>query len=1255
MKKLTHPRVASIPGEIAVSIDNQLITLVGNVECALNSAQSLTVTEIESSYVPVSNIPVTRVGDMTYLPLDIKGDFKGAIAPWGELPYMLHESDGTLVMLRPGYNGEFQGLFYSYSISGSLETSEFRHTDTAYAPPFLGPHEYISAILNSSNTGFLCLIRSYTDLAVKRFFWIEHNGTLDSKYHTYLDVTVNMSQALPNGLSNSSATATYIPSIAAFVMLSVSGSSKMGMLWYTVNRPFQSSHVSTTAPALPMKDLNWTDLSGVEEGTNNAPILVDASTPEGRSRYFKFLNEPSVPLTTYNIFHEPAGPRRISYTLGPTGQIRFLVLCEMYIAWTNTDMRRSWYVSMEYDPTSNTLAPTVPHADLTLYQSLPYVIDRIVPSVDSSPAPAVVTDQYKANKYPVLDYNYIQSGNVTAAVCLLGETIVVPVVGTTDITAFSTEVFSLDYQGDTIQSKAYEAFGYFAPTQTKMARYVHRSSDASMLSKSLGWVGFVGLNTIRVASESQLYSDAELKTRWLEATVPSISPSSQIYSISSNQHEPSLPAHTTIIERARGERPTATSTCVVGSDPTLHLRVLSQTDSSDFIQYDFDVQGTAQSRISLNEDGVTLTSALDDISSMMISNSPHQPSDQISRVVCLQLIDLELADSTAVFLITVVFGHVGSVKYEYVTIRVPITSQSIAATDFTYDHILGQFSGALIQSPTVLGPIASTVAESIGVYKSADGVRYIITQSGAFVGAVGGSQSQVVLLKTSPDCIINSFKTLYTDPLWYKTAVGAHPSYGLYATHTWDDNGTKARLRFTKGQDGTEQGAMLTAACESALSSGFTDSFYALSSKSAVGFVLYCSEFPVFMNGRYGVIPTQQIKLTDFITDPANKVFLLYVTWSEAGFAIICRLEGDELSETPTCTLLGTVVTDAVGIISSSIKKVTRLDNFRIDSDGPLEGSSIRTYEILPELEAYIFDSTAEATQQQNTITPDSQATVFSKWDRAGVSAYYPGGVGATGNSAAWTFATNPDRIIQPNNVATIETFASPYKLSDYDFEATLSSVNADNDMIGLVAAFARSNGFNVHLIVWRTGGGITHPNTGASGSNWDFGFAAYNNTTGVKFTPNAYPVKKVYATRGGWSGGHTRVKISRRGNIVKAWCTPWSSSRTVAAYDPMSEISIDLSTIPELNALVGEAAYGYATLSQPESTYYDVAVSGGMDTTRIYDLQTGVVWEYNFSNGAWEATTKTIQDEIGYVRYVTNPTTGYRYVVAKDGVYRLN
>ena len=243
---------------------------------------------------------------------------------------------------------------------------------------------------------------------------------------------------------------------------------------------------------------------------------------------------------------------------------------------------------------------------------------------------------------------------------------------------------------------------------------------------------------------------------------------------------------------------------------------------------------------------------------------------------------------------------------------------------------------------------------------------------------------------------------------------------------------------------------------------------------------------------------------------------------------------------------------------------------------------------------------------------------------------------GANDNASAddmshWSYDSTINTIKQSKNSDSYNGFISPRSYSGYDIKIRVYSNNTDDDVIGLVAAFAKdSNGKEHTLSFLRTGGGVGSANGHVV--SWAcilddraFGITSTgngqtllaDNTLNSGYLPLPTPGVNTISNAQGWAGLGTGsvIRIVRTGNVFEAWCSEFGSLDLI----PESKITIDLdalsTTYPVLNLFKGASPWGYSTISQANSMYENISIT---DDNLIFDLVNNVVWTYDPSQATW-------------------------------------
>lgn len=312
-------------------------------------------------------------------------------------------------------------------------------------------------------------------------------------------------------------------------------------------------------------------------------------------------------------------------------------------------------------------------------------------------------------------------------------------------------------------------------------------------------------------------------------------------------------------------------------------------------------------------------------------------------------------------------------------------------------------------------------------------------------------------------------------------------------------------------------------------------------------------------------------------------------------------------------------------------------------------GTVVISVDPLPEVEAFVYEDIDTFNEQKTVYAPPTMNTVFNSWGRFDGNNFFAdkNAAGITANANAWEFLSDPTRVSMPRNVTPYNGFVSPQELEDFTFEATVTSPHNDNDNIGLVIAYVRIDNINYSLTAVRTRGGMEPKDGWGIMYNVEDGPTHGNSGLGGRIIE-----QKVIGTKttANWSGVTSRIKVVRSGDLITCYATDWNDT---ANYDASSKIEVNLADDPDLVKFRGAKPYGYMSFSQPNSTYLDINFDGGLDTSTMmfidWDTGTVQVWTYNVDH--WDITTKSIQEVLGYVRIVTNPVTGKRYLIKENSI----
>lgn len=317
---------------------------------------------------------------------------------------------------------------------------------------------------------------------------------------------------------------------------------------------------------------------------------------------------------------------------------------------------------------------------------------------------------------------------------------------------------------------------------------------------------------------------------------------------------------------------------------------------------------------------------------------------------------------------------------------------------------------------------------------------------------------------------------------------------------------------------------------------------------------------------------------------------------------------------------------------------------FRISNSGNVETIKKYLRDTLPlrDEKALILPTTSAAMSLMSTYVPPTLLDIFNNWDRIDANDYYPGGTAPPvgSNAAAWTWNDSTQSIVQPLNTATVTGFLSDEFVDYYDLDFTVKSSNADDDYNGGIIAFVREGGINYSLLI----------SACCDGSNQ--GASPINDNLTIVLNGSAFT--RVMGNGGnnintGWNGQTKRLRIQRRGDIIKVNASDWNSS----VINPALLMTIDLNSQPELARFKGPRQYGYFSLSQPDSTFYDIRYYGGVLRDTVIDAQTNTVYRYISPTG-WTVLSDVKAQDIFSAPRILVGQGDKRYQLNKDGTIQI-
>lgn len=357
----------------------------------------------------------------------------------------------------------------------------------------------------------------------------------------------------------------------------------------------------------------------------------------------------------------------------------------------------------------------------------------------------------------------------------------------------------------------------------------------------------------------------------------------------------------------------------------------------------------------------------------------------------------------------------------------------------------------------------------------------------------------------------------------------------------------------------------------------------------------------------------------------------------------------------------------------SSIQYGTPGDVLYIDDTGSgILKQQINNYQVL------VCETSAEVEECKSEKF--SFQTVFDSWTRFGIFndtyAYQKGIHGAQQGTpgysggdrsglSVWRYDASEDSISQISNTTDFTGYVSTKKYGDYLFTVRCYSAYTDDDLNGIIAAYAYDSDGKSHTISF-----IRSPNKVQvlSAYHWTCMLDAKNifDLTSSDYGQRVLKNSDLNSTTeplSGWSYYQNGVLVSvrREGNKFYGRTSEFSDTDPLHPEDLEYDLSIDLDDIqaktPELSAINlfinKPTQIGYCTYSQPSSYYENIEFADA--NKLILDLPNDKVLEYDKTNANWRVISgTTCIEKMGIGRLSYNNVTEKLFYNDGNNIFRI-
>lgn len=843
-------------------------------------------------------LPISRIGEMDYLPLNISGSFRGATSYANNLRIQptIIEDDGTAVIIRAGTNGSTYDFYYSYIRNirniPTLTQDVVDQTNTPYRPSYFTSTQKILEFYGTN--GYDLLWYKTHDGSTERYTITLTNGSFNEVGH-------QSSQFLTSQFTN------FYPSYAHIV----------GTLIYMWG---WDSTITNNGKALSLYTI---PVSSVRSGNTNSFTKVvgfNGSTLLGRV----YTNAQSASIYDMYLSTNPSDPSLFL-------QSGNMWTVESY-DWDNTNVMAAVdstgnKIRIAHFPSYRFAAP-ISYSEVYIQAiSLVYDISTKTFSYDSTSlgkATVNATDSADGSQTIYTQNNpYIVNGNNwrgfdsgylgnCGTICQANDGFTVSTrsrwtsdtsygISKFNVTGFTSQFDSIRMNNRTTSNRSrldvYPTYGSAVGEDMTGLRLI--STDRVIVAAAGTYEG------VTIADyDNNVVSDIGTNTNFtyqslMNGTMSGYEP--QTYRKFAPNSNFKLSGLISLVDAS--------------GNVTAH-------GSSFFEKLTTKVGGLNLNPDTLMFDGGTCTlspSVMQTLKSSVLSAAGITPTSSEAAVYYIP--DTSYCNSMVVVMAYNSSNSTGITVYAEVNLTTSVSAGNTAIT-----------GGSIIKVHThvrndVSGIYTNNMARFPGIVAAKyNGFNYVGVLAGSYYRIPGDNRSNTMMAKFKGGSIVSSrFEDAYYLSTWAYTP-GVLPNVGFgYYNGTLEITDYQTKLTFTLIGTTEAQMDALIARTESEIRK-----IVVLSQEVPEGFSVYFTqELPVFLGGFYDKLPIQVIDLRTIKPNPANSKFYIYVSMNRSTGDASYVISESLFPESLTQTFIGTIVTGDVGIDSVDTEKVTRFLTYR--------------------------------------------------------------------------------------------------------------------------------------------------------------------------------------------------------------------------------------------------------------------------------------------------------------------------------------
>lgn len=839
-------------------------------------------------------LPVSRIGTMDYLPLNINGSFSGATSYSNEkrVQPTIIEDDGTFVCIRAGTNGSDYDYYYSYIRNirtiTSLQQSDIVQTNTVYRPSFMTSTQKIEDFYGTN--GYELLWYLLTDGANQFYSICLTNGSFNEVGHQRVLIPTS---SFPDFRP------VYAHVVGATIYMwgydSTLGQGRALML-YTI--PVSSVRAGVSTGLARVTGFNGQSIRGLPY-TNSSTALI----------YTTYANNTDANDTLFVWSGNMYSPEYQDYCItnalaagNSTGtKIRFTMFPSYrYGSPYQYSDTRTYCISMVYDIASKTFT-----YDTTTRNPI-----EVNATVNPNGNSVTYTE---TNPYMVNSVNwrgFSQSLGNCGTICQTNDGFLVATrsrwssdasygVAKGQINSFTTQYDSINMSNRTISSnsqlRAQPTFGSAVGENLMGPRFI--SNTRIVLACAGTYNGVTNANY-----DNTVVADIGTATNFTyksltQGTLNGYAP--QTYREFADNSDYKLSGLITLVD--------------INGNVTSHGSSFWSTQTGN------KTSGLNINPNTLNFDGNTVSiteTVLSNIKASVLSHASLSDSSSICGVYYIP--DSSYSKSFACVMVRYP-DNTGKVIFAEVDLTVTTSGNTRTITGGTV------YSTNIYDRPNISGVSVNNFNRYPSMYVAKyNGFNYVSVHSCGNFTIPGDSRTYTMIGKIKSGVLVSQ---LYNESYYLNTyglVGGVLPGVGFgYYNNTVNDYQTKSVFQLF-GTTEAQMDAMI------ARTGTPLRQVVVISQEVPEGYdVYFTQEVPVFLGGLYYKIPPSTMNLTTVKPNPANSTFYIYVSMDRTSGIASYVISTTLLDESLTRTFIGTIITASTAIDTITTEKVTRFLTYR--------------------------------------------------------------------------------------------------------------------------------------------------------------------------------------------------------------------------------------------------------------------------------------------------------------------------------------